>query len=349
VTADKPTVGNPNNGLDPNPVHPQPKLTDADCKDIADLEFVQYESGVVHFKNVIDVDMDLILPYVNEQAQPSNCGLKWMEQETGERWAEDYQGNRHDINLLLEQPYRLGGLGENEPVMLDTPEPIVEFFNSCEMAFYKCLIRYIDLYPMILNTIWWKMRGHVLFYKPGALLGLHNDNDSNFRVIDGLRYETERAVAMYQVLNGMIDIGDGTYEGGEFVFPVSKCSIKTHTGDAVFFPANFVGSHGVSKVTSGQRYSYLTQFGQGQAEGHEVVDATESRGWLPPVYLPWIFQDYERFFESRHSPSGQAWRGYHGHGRQTEGSHDEINTANPVAQQRSLEGDSAGVYQPYHD
>ena len=151
VTVDEP-------GLDPNPVHPQPKLKDADCKDIADLEFVQYESGLVHFKNVIDVDMDLILPYVNEQAQPSNCGLKWMEQETGERWAEEYQGNRHDISLLLEQPYRLGGLGENEPVMLSTPEPIVEFFNRCEMAFYKCLIRYIDLYPMILNTIWWKMR-----------------------------------------------------------------------------------------------------------------------------------------------------------------------------------------------
>jgi len=352
ATVDEPTVGNLNNPpvtrSRPDTVHPQPKLTDADCQDIADLEFVQYESGVVHFKNVIDVDMDLILPYVNEQAQPSNCGLKWME-KNGERWAEDYQGNHHDISLLLEQPYRLGGLGEHEPVMKGTPEPVIEFFNQCEMVFYKCLMRYIDLYPMVLNTIWWKMRGHVLHYKPGALLGLHNDNDSNFRVIDGQRYETERAIAMYQVLNGMIDIGDGAYEGGEFVFPVSNCSIKTHTGDAVFFPANYLGSHGVSKVTSGQRYSYLTQFGQGQAPGGEIMEATESYGWLPPVYLPWIFQDYERFFNSGHSKSSETWMQYHGGGEGSAGSYNAISVANPVSQQRSLEGDPAGVYQPYHD
>ena len=154
---------------------------------------------------------------------------------------------------------------------------------------------------------------------------------------------------MYQVLNGMIDIGDGEYEGGEFVFPVSKCSIKTNTGDAVFFPANYMGSHGVSKVTSGQRYSYLTQFGQGVAPGGEISEATESRGWLPPVYLPWIFQDYERFFKSGHSKSGKTWMQYHGGDDYSEGSHDAINVANPVSQQRSLEGDAAGVYQPYRD
>ena len=334
----------------PDKPHYQPKLSDADVPDIASLDFDAYPSGVVHFKKIIDVDTDLIHPYVREEAQPSNCGLKWME-DGDEKWAEDYQGNRHNISLLLEQPARLGGLGENEPVMQHTPKEIVEFFNDCEQAFYKCLIRYIDLYPMMLNTIWWRMRGHVLHYKPGGLLGLHNDNDTNFRVIDGLRYQTSRNIAIYQVLNGMIDISK-SYEGGEFVFPHADCVIKTETGDAVFFPANYLGAHGVKKVESGERFSYLTQFGQGNEDEFRILEATESYSWLPPAYMPWIFQDYERYFESEYSDSGTRWRGARQGGTQAsppcpDGSLESIQTSNPCSQNRPLEGDAEGVYQPY--
>jgi hypothetical protein len=345
LVTDRYTIDNPTNGQDPKPVHPSPKLTDVDCEEIANLEFEQHENGVVHFKHALDVPIDELLPYVNEEAQPSNCGLKWME-EDGEKWAEDYQGNRHDIRLLMEQPFRLGGLGENEPVMDRTPGPLVDFFNNCETALYKCLIRYIDLYPMILNTIWWKMRGHVLYYKPGALLGLHNDNDTNFRVIDGQRYETQRPVAIYQVLNGTVALNDN-YEGGNFIFPYSKLSLETKTGDIVLFPANFMGSHGVSEVTSGCRYSYLTQFGQGKDDKYIISEATDSHEWLPPVYLPWIFQDYERFFKSGHSKSEESWSGYHRRPDFKAGTYESMVVANPVSQQRSLEGDAAGVYQPY--
>ena len=63
----------------------------------------------------------------------------------------------------------------------------------------------------------------------------------------------------------MIDISE-SYEGGEFVFPHSDCVIKTETGDAVFFPANYLGAHGVKTVESGERFSYLTQFGQGKED-----------------------------------------------------------------------------------
>ena len=324
--------------------HPQPKLSNEDLPDIAALDFDAYPSGVVHFKKVIDVDTDLIHPYVREEAQPSNCGLQWME-DGDDKWAEDYQGNRHDISLLLEQPARLGGLGENEPVMEHTPKEIVEFFNNCEQAFYKCLIRYIDLYPMMLNTIWWRMRGHVLHYKPGGLLGLHNDNDTNYRVIDGLRYHTARNIAIYQVLNGMIDFSS-SYTGGEFVFPHADCVIKTETGDAVFFPANYLGAHGVKKVESGERFSYLTQFGQGKEDEFEITEAPDSYGWLPPAYMPWVFQDYEKFFNSAYSKSGNDWRNNRG---SEDGSLAAIQTANPVSQQRSIEGDPKGAYQPYDE
>ena len=75
------------------------------------------------------------------------------------------------------------------------------------------------------------------------------------------------------------------------------------------------------------------------------MDAPASYGWLPPAFMPWIFQDYEKFFNSQYSKSGNDWRSNQG---SEDGSLAAIQTANPVSQQRSLEGDPEGVYQPYN-
>jgi len=276
-----------------------PKLGQNGCEEVNAIQYLNHGAGIMQFKNALAIPSERILPYVDEYSYVPSCGLEIYE-EDGIKKARDFEGNEQPYENLLSLPLRLGGFGMAGPVEDYTPEDIVKFFNDCERSLYLCLMRYIDLHPLILNTIWWKGRGHVLKYLPGAALGMHNDNDTNFRVIDGQRYFSQREVAMYQVVNAIIYLNDD-YEGGEFRFPYADVTLKPEAGDIVFFPANYVGTHAVAPVKSGERYTYLAQFGHGIAKDNEVCEAQESKDWLPPVYLPFVYQDAEKFSLSGYS------------------------------------------------
>lgn len=309
------------------------RLEDGDMERIDSIEYDVYVGGVVHFKNVIDIP-EKIISYIDENAYVPSCGLEIVDKEDGTKFCRDFEGNISAYETLLSLPMRLGGFGMPGPVEKYTPEDIVAFFESCEKANYFCLVRYMDLYPLIVNTIWWKDRGHVLKYLPGASLGVHNDNDTNFRVIDGQRYYSQRDVAMHQVVNSLIYFNDD-YEGGEFRFPYLDVTLKPSRGDIVFFPANYVGSHAVAPVKSGYRYTYLSQFCQGGHQ-HQIVEAQESVEWLPPVFLPFLYQDHKKFFESGFShfdESKDLELGLHGNSL--------------VAQNRSVEGPATGTRLAY--
>ncbi len=269
------------------------------CEEVNAISYTNHGSGIMQFHGAVKVQQERVLPYIDEYAYIPSCGLEIYE-EDGVKKARDFEGNEQPYENLLALPMRLGGFGMPGPVEEYTAPDIVQFFNDCERALYLCLMRYIDIHPLILNTIWWKGRGHVLKYLPGAALGMHNDNDTNFRVINGQRYFTPREVAMYQVVNAIAYFNDD-YEGGEFRFPYADVTLKPSTGDVVFFPANYVGTHAVAPVRKGQRYTYLAQFGHGVAKNDEIREAQESREWLPPVYLPFLYQDAERFAKSGYS------------------------------------------------
>lgn len=311
-------------------VFEMPMIDGSDCQSISDLELHNYGSGIVLFKNAIDVDQKSVLPYLDERVTFADCGIKVIE-ENGDRWAEDFLGNvvEGGLEMLSEQALRLGSDADNMPVQDDTPEPVADFFQSCEEVIYKSLIRYIDMHPMILNTLWWKNRGHILKYSSNGILGEHNDNDTNFRVVDGQRYLTPRPQAIYQVLACIIYLND-EYEGGEMYFPYADVEYKPVTGDLLFFPQNYVGTHGVRRITSGERYVYLSNFGQGGDEVVQIFEANEAAPWVSPVYLPWIFQDYETYYNSGYSVSAH-----------TQG------LLNPIQQKRPLEGHPEGPLLPH--
>lgn len=313
-----------------------PKLGKTGCEEVNAITYTNHGAGIMQFHSAIEVPQSRVLPYIDEYSYVPSCGLEIYE-EDGVKKARDFEGNEQPYENLLALPLRLGGFGMPGPVEPYTDEDIVEFFNRCERTLYLCLMRYIDIHPMILNTIWWKGRGHVLKYLPGAALGMHNDNDTNFRVINGQRYFSQREVAMYQVVNAIIYFNDD-YEGGEFRFPYADVTLKPNTGDVVFFPANYVGSHAVAPIRSGQRYTYLAQFGHGVAKNDEIVEAQESRDWLPPVYLPFVYQDAEKFSKSGFShfdESKEVALGLHNN--------------SVISQERSVEGPPTGTFLSYDE
>ena len=67
-------------------VYPQPFITPDDYAEIQGLDIHDYGSGITLFRNVIDVNQDLILPYLDERVEPSDCGLRYMEKD-GKKWA----------------------------------------------------------------------------------------------------------------------------------------------------------------------------------------------------------------------------------------------------------------------
>ena len=312
---------------------PQSKIADSDCLPISELELTNYGSGIIRFHNAIEVDENLILSYVDERATFADCGIKVVEKDN-KRWAEDFSGNviENGLEMLSEQALRLGSDPDHQPVQSDTPEQVANFFFECEEVIYKSLMRYIDIHPMVLNTLWWRNRGHVLKYSPNGILGEHNDNDTNYRVVDGQRYPTSRPQAIYQVLACIIYLND-SFEGGEMYFPYANVEYKPVKGDLVFFPQNYVGTHGVRRITAGERYLYLANFGQGGDDSVEIHEPADPAPWVSPVYMPWIFQDYEKYYYSGYSESAKR--------------HKEQNELNPVSQHRPLEGYAEGTYFPY--
>lgn len=318
-----------------NTHHEVPKLDDEQIRIISEMKYTNHGCGIIQFHGAIDVPQEKVLPYIDEYAYIPSCGLNIIDLEDGTKVARDFEGNELPYENLLALPMRLGGFGMPSPVEEYTPQEIVDFFVECERSLYRGLMRYVDIFPMILNTLWWKCRGHVLKYLPGASLGMHNDNDTNFRVVNGQRYYTPREVAMYQVVNALSYFNDD-YEGGEFRFPYADVTIKPKTGDIVFFPANYIGTHAVAPVTAGERYTYLSQFGHGGPKDSQIVEAHQSNDWLPPVFMPFVYQDHERLIKSGIShfdDSKDLALGLH------------ANT--PLSQERSVEGEPIGTFIPY--
>ena len=277
------------------------KLGPGDAEWINRLEYTNHPGGVMHFHNAFDIDQKRILPYLDDLAYVPSCGLKIVKDDEGKMLhGETFEGNIVDITDLLRLPMRVGGHGEPEPVNPLTPEDVREFFEHVEETFYMALLRYCDLYPLVVNTLLWRMRGHALRYSSDASLGIHNDNDTNTLMRNGQRWESGREIAMYQVTNGLAYFNDD-YEGGEFRFPYLNLTIKPKTGDIILFPANYIGTHGVAPVKSGFRYTYLTQFGHGGGHRYEVTEPNDSNMWLPPVWMPFLAQDLHKFQQTEYS------------------------------------------------
>ncbi len=134
----------------------------------------------------------------------------------------------------------------------------LNFARLLESVFWSLLPSYVECYPMALPCLWWETEGHYIKYAEGSELGLHADNDINFQY----QKEPEQQLGAQHVLASIAYVG-GSWEGGEIEFPYLGITVSPEPGDVLMFPANFVTAHQVMPVRSGERYAYLSYFGQG--------------------------------------------------------------------------------------
>jgi len=296
-------------GKEKEPFPDTPKVTDKTIEEIGNIECEVLGPGVVVFRNAFNINQDVILSHIDSKAEEAHQ-TRWTYIEVdGVKMGVNEDGFRYRMEDVPSAPVRL-----LDPVTSDTPEEVVDFFYHIEEQIYKCLLKYIDHYPLMLGSIWWKTRGHVLRYGDGGRLGCHADNDTNYKVTNGVRYMPKGMVASRQTCGALIYFNDNVdseeelngknFTKGNLRFVHLGISYKPRKGDIIFFPTNYVASHDVEKMGKGVRYSYLTFFGQGANDKSAniiIVEPEDSNQWCPPVWLNNIYDDYEKYCKSEYS------------------------------------------------
>jgi len=318
-----------------------PKIGRKEIEEILAIQPTYLGGAVVQYSNVVDTQKEKIMPWIDENAQrATEQRWKYDVDADGNKYAINEDGNKFSMKHLEEVPVRV-----LEPVNANTEDWAIDVFNHYEDQIYKCLLKYIHDFPLVLGTIWWRERGHVIRYAPGDFLGIHNDNDANYRATGGRRYVPYGQSQMRQVVAALVYINDcadspedlngENYLGGELFFPYLNIEVKPKAGDVVIFPTNYVATHGVRRVIAGNRYCYLEFFSQGSS--HEeynvsIVEPHECKGWSPAHWIDNLYDDYTKYCITEEFGKTE----------------DELNRKpNPVFQNRALEGDE-GLKIPYY-
>jgi len=288
-----------------------PKLTDEDIKEISQYHVEVIGPGILVFRNVLKFDRDPVFDYLDEMASISHHHRwEYIEAEDGEKYGINEDGFRYRPEDIPATPVRI-----LHPIHDQTPDVVRDFFFGMEETIYKCLIRYTDYYPLIVGCLWWRNRGHILRYEGEGVLGAHCDNDTNYKVTEGVRYMPRGQMAARQTCGALVYLNDcvdteqemdgrNTFMGGHLRFFHLDVDYKPQKGDIVFFPTNYMASHEVDRMTGGVRYSYLSFFGQGSGHAEaniQIVEPQDSIQWCPAMWMNSIYDDYERYCKSEHS------------------------------------------------
>jgi hypothetical protein len=258
-------------------------------KDIPDP--VVLGTGVLLFPGVLDVDVPQAVS-VCEQLVSDEFASQYspaFNEQTGEDEYVNRSGYFFSKESLLTMPRRCTTAHESDS------EQVVKMLTTLESAKDECIIRYIAMYPIVLKTIWWKIKGHIVSYSPnrgGIYLGPHSDNSVDYKY--GFPHPS-RQIATRGVVSCLCYInsqGDNDYgfTGGDHYFNYLDISYSPKSGDILMFPSNFIAAHEVKPVESGNRYSYLGWYSHGTPNpevGEHVSDPnTEDTSKQTNVYMP---------------------------------------------------------------
>lgn len=256
--------------------------------------------GTVIFRNAISVPQDILIPYLEERKEIARSNMfTYVKDENGKETHVINQGGFiYDLDDVMKTPVRM--------MDLDLP-----FFRECESALYEALIRYIELFPAVLQCLWWRSEGHILAYDKGAKLGFHSDNDVNYRygAEPQLQHATRNVLSALIYFNDCVDEEDEipySFSGGHMSIPYFDIDVKPQTGMICMMPANYLGAHEIFEVTRGTRYSYLGWFAQGSPDPdrgvNPVIEKDDSKTG-GQVWLKTVIEDYENHIKNKYGES----------------------------------------------
>lgn len=260
--------------------------------------------GVLVFRNVVEIDHDFLLPYLAElHKEVVHKDFTIIHDDDGEPL---YAINRSGHRYPLDDIYRVNRIMDFAPD--DTSSEKYKFFNTCENAVYSCLIRYVEKFPMVLPSLWWRTQGHIVAYRSGSDMGYHSDNDVNYfpGAVPDMQVAIRHVIGAILYLNDSVDsieeIGEYGYLGGELEFPYIGVTYKPKSGDIIMFPSNYMGTHRVKECQGNPRYAYISYFSHGSEDEKRGVSPSEKTQKIQSsqVWIPEIFADYQKYLDSKY-------------------------------------------------
>ena len=264
-----------------------------------------HDMGVVLFKNVLPMqDHSYILDFAKSvRLQALKDDFTFINDDIGNPlYAINRGGHRYtleDVEIASNHimNFMHEGLGQE----------YFAFFKACEDTLYACMLRYVEIFPMMLTCLWWRTQGHIVGYGKGGRFGKHCDNDVNYQP----GAEPDQQLAIRNVLGGLIYFNNSVneiqdkhdYVGGEIVFPYAKFTYFPKAGDVLMFPSNYLGTHKVMECKEGERYAYVGYFAHGSSDPNRGVNIRQPSEVMDSgqVWMPNIVDDYLKAIEERHA------------------------------------------------
>jgi hypothetical protein len=260
--------------------------------------------GVVVFEHAIHVPQSEIISLIDELSEKSlSEQYEYVKNDSGEvTHAINKSGFIFELESISKTPIRIQNLNH-------------QFFWDCEKTIYSCLMQYIELFPWVLQCLWWRTEGHALKYPTGSKLGLHCDNDVNYRYgqFPPVENATRAVITVLVYINDSCDeeeCDDNSFSGGEMVVPHAGVTVKPKSGNIVFMPSNYLGAHEILEVTSGCRYTYLTLFSQGSEQIDRGISPMDPDAYTDrPVGGQWwmknVISDYDEYLMKKYGDEGK--------------------------------------------
>lgn len=276
-----------------------------------DVEMVEMGGGVCLFPKAIDCDWNFVYE-TSRGLVDRDAGDMYSETvhpETGKKALINRSGYIFDYETFLSMPSRCSSAHQN---CSDEFREILEFWESSKD---KYLLKYMLRYPLAYKNIWWKVKGHIVRYgsfngksRDNQYLGIHSDTSADY--VYGYSHPSDQ-LATRNTLSCIVYINDCeeprtsemAFSGGHHYFNELDIDYRPSKGDILMFPSNYIASHEVRQVTSGERYSYLGWYSHGSPNGdyneHIADPATEpdTARVSTNVYLPNLRKDFRDYIE----------------------------------------------------
>lgn len=262
--------------------------------------------GIVLFENLINVNQSLIIPFLEslkDKALKEDYTFIYDDKQKP-LYAINRSGHRYSLEDIDKSCNHIMAFLNDE-----IDEEIFSFFRLCEEAMYQSLIRYVEIFPMLLPCLWWRTQGHVVAYGEGATFGLHCDNDINYQP----GAEPDQQLAIRNVvgcliyLNSSVDkeseIIQNEYLGGQIHFPYAGVEYSPKAGDLLMFPSNYLATHEVKESKCNNRYGYVGYFAQGSEQPDRGIKIRQPSNVVDggQVWMPEIFNDYISYIENKYT------------------------------------------------
>lgn len=234
--------------------------------------------GVVLYRGEVSVDWDLLRSFSKESAikERDTMYVPGKDPISGEDGYINRNGYFFPTDSVHLMPQHCAY------VQADMRPEIRQILKRFEDAKDECLWDYLHLFPIAGNSIWWKIKSHILVYPEGAYLGMHADTSTDYAYgapTPSDQIATRTVVSTLAFFNDHVENEeelDGTnFTGGVVHFGYLGIEYKPCKGDLLIFPSNYMASHAVSLVGGGDRYSHVGWYCQGTPNpevGESVVD-----------------------------------------------------------------------------